>query len=598
MRLTMLKAGVVVLFGTLSTSGCAQAPIRTGVSSVGAEPRTIKEHLEKQFEKSVESCLDEASLRKFRKAIGKTEAKSSIPKKIRDDLFGSGSPGDAIVTNLPNAKVYTLFASPWEAPKAGSSAVKLHGKQQSGSTLEVTGPTGDDRRVFADKGTVLYTHNCSTVIGAAVQAKVKLPQPIVEAGLTGSYDNADDVGVSLISGKFISPFAELISPPATGLTADHAALLETNLALWDWYGQDANRVKVEYHILRSFEGVALYLTKGATWATEASANSSLNFVVGSTSTTGALKVNGAATVTRFVVLARDSATPDFSPLPNLKTVVSRVGQYASSIPREDQGQSLVVVDQTPLSIAYRLPLNSSLCTSERIKKAPKGPDFTVSWQKREPADASFCRLTRTFQPPAQVPANSANRQHPAMFQVLLTSDTLGADGDITLTLDREGAINDARGEYTVTAIASEEDSFVFNDGQPSGSLKYRVSKRQGSLDMTGASWNLKSSCSGETTSNEVTAGTPTMTPDGPRALIISLPVPRLQSGQLSSLRQNGGECSISGTVDMVSQTVAGSPVVLTLEPRRIRVARDPSVAGTADAPSPPPMPKIALPRGE
>ena len=595
MRSTMLKAGVVVLFGTLSASGCAQAPSRKGVSSVGAEPRTIKEHLEKQFEKSVESCLDEASLRKFREAIGKTEAKSSIPKKIRDDLFGSGSPGDAIVTNLPNARVYTLFATPWEAQKTGSSAVTLHGKQQSGSTLEVTGPTGDDRRVFADKDVVLYTHNCSTVIGAAVQAKVKLPQPIVEAGLTGSYDNTNNVGVSLIAGTFISPFAKLISPPATGLTADHADLLETNLALWDWYGQDANRVEVEYHILRSFQGVALYLTKGATWATEASADSSLNFVVGSTSTTGTLKVNGEAAVTRFVVLAKDSATPDFRPMPDLKTVVSRVGQYASSIPREDQGQSLVVVDQQPLSIAYRLPLNSALCTSDRIKKAPNGPDFTVSWQKREPSAASFCRLTRTFQPTAQVPVNF---QHPAMFQVLLTSDTLGAAGDITLTLDREGAIPDARGAYTVRAIASEEDSFVFKDGQPAGSLRYRVSKRQGSLDMTGASWDLKSSCSGETTSNEVTAGTATMTPDGPRAVIISVPVPRLQSEQLSSLRQNGGECSITGTVEMASQTVGGSPVVLTLEPRRIRVARDQSVAGTADAPLPPPMPKVALPRDE
>jgi hypothetical protein len=492
--------------------------------------------------------------------------------------------------------VYTLFASPWEAPKAGSSAVTLHGKQQSLSRLPLTPSTADDRQVFTDSGSVMYTHNCSTVIGAALEAKAKLGLPIVEAGLKGGYNRTDGVGVSLIAGTFTSPFAKLISPPATGQTADHADLLETNLGLWDWYGQDADRVEGTYFILGSFQGVALYRTEGATWTTKASADSSLNFVVvGSGSTNGTLKVDGAAAINRFVVLAKDSATPDFRPLPDLKTVVSRVGQYASSIPREDQGQSLVVVDQTPLSIAYRLPLNSALCTSDRIKKAPNGPDFTVSWQKREPSAASFCRLTRTFQPTAQVPVSF---QHPAMFQVLLTSDTLGAAGDITLTLDREGAIPDARGAYTVRAIASEEDSFVFKDGQPAGSLKYRASKRQGSLDLTDASWNLKSSCSGETTGNELTVGTPTMTPDGPRVVTISLPVPRLQSEQLSSLRQNGGECSITGTVEMASQTVGGSPVVLTLEPRRIRVARDPSVAGSADTPLPPPMPKIALPRDE
>jgi hypothetical protein len=595
MRSTILRAGVVVLIGSLSTACAAQAPIATGIGSGGAERRTIKEHLEGQFEAPVARCLDEGGLKKFRKAIGGTEAKSFIPKEVREGLFGSGSPGDVVVTQLPDAKIYTLFASPWEAPKAGSSAVTLHGKQQSLSRLPLTPSTADDRQVFTDSGSVMYTHNCSTVIGAALEAKAKLDLPIVEAGLKGGYNRTDGVGVSLIAGTFTSPFAKLISPPATGQTADHAALLETNLGLWDWYGQDANRVEGAYSILGSFQGVALYRTEGATWATKASADSSLNFVVGSTSTTGTLKVNGEAAVTRFVVLAKDSATPDFRPMPDLKTVVSRVGQYASSIPREDQGQSLVVVDQQPLSIAYRLPLNSALCTSDRIKKAPNGPDFTVSWQKREPSAASFCRLTRTFQPTAQVPVNF---QHPAMFQVLLTSDTLGAAGDITLTLDREGAIPDARGAYTVRAIASEEDSFVFKDGQPAGSLKYRVSKKQGSLDMTGASWDLKSSCSGENNANELTAGTPTMTPDGPRAVIISVPVPRLQSEQLSSLRQNGGECSITGTVEMASQTVGGSPVVLTLEPRRIRVARDPIVAGKADTPLPPPMPKIALPRDE
>lgn len=583
----LLASGALSSASTWQTSASAETPAR---ESAG---KTLKEHLETQFDAPLASCLDDANLKRFRAAIKKTDAKSAIPKEVRTALFEPGSRGEVAVTELSGVKMSLLFASLWEKTSEGASSTMLYGRKPSGQPLQVTASSGDDRRIYADKDSVLFTHNCSTIIGAALEAKAPLKPPMVEAALKGSYNRRDSTGLSLMQGTFSSPFADLISPPSTGQAPSHAALLETNLALWDWYGRDASRAKGSYEFLGSLEGVSLYVTKGATWSTNTSGEAGFKFIVGGASTNGALKVDGTVEVTRFVVLANNNVgvKPDFRPLPTLGTVVSRVGQYASSIPREDSSRSLSVADGKPFDISYKLPfLNSSLCTAERVKRAADGPAITVRWQEREPASGSFCQVTRTFTPSTTVPNNG---QHAVDFKVLLTQESLGQAGDIVLHIDRGITISDERGAFTVQPIASEGVPFVFKDERPTGTLMYRVSKRSGTLSLAGASWNFKSSCADEETPRDIAIGQPQLTPNGPRESEVRFSVPRLESSRNRFLQENGGECLISGTVEIPGDGNSGTPVVLTLPAQRVAVTKDPALAGTGEGIV---KPRIALPQ--
>lgn len=590
MRSIRSKLLVSLAFGALSsastwqTSASAETPAR---ESVG---KTLKEHLETQFDAPLASCLDDTNLKRFRAAIKKTDAKSAIPREVRTVLVEPASRGDVAVTELSGVKMSVLFASLWEKAPGDASSMMLYGRKPSGQPLQVTASSGDDRRIYADKEAVLFTHNCSTIIGAALEAKAPLKPPMVEAALKGSYNRSDSTGLSLMQGTFSSPFADLISPPSIGQAPSHAALLETNLALWDWYGRDASRAKGSYEFLGSLEGVSLYVTKGATWSTNTSGEAGFKFIVGGASTSGALKVDGAVAVTRFIVLARNDVgvKQDFRPLPTLQTVVSRVGQYASSIPREDPSRSLLVTDGKPFDISYKLPLNSSLCTAERVKKAADGPDITVRWQEREPVSASFCQVTRTFTPSATVPNNF---QHAVDFKVLLTHENLGPAGDIVLHIDRGITIPDERGAFTAQPIAGEGVAFVFKDERPTGTLMYRVSKRSGTLSLAGASWNFKSSCADEETPRDIVIGQPQLTGNGPREFEAKFPVPRLESSRNRFLQENGGECLISGTVEIPN---ANGSVVLELPAQRVAVTKDPTLAGTGGGIV---KPRIALPQG-
>jgi len=193
-------------------------------------------------------------------------------------------------------------------------------------------PTGVSR--------VVYSSNCTAILGAALGADANVSFPIAKLSATvkADYQSSDTGELGMIVGVFNSPFLQLYN----GLLSRDSAVF-AHLALWDWYRNKYSTATSiapdKYYVLSWFNGVSLYKVNKESRQTDGSVNMSasasyLSLASVTSSLTAQYKNYGAINVNNYKFAAfafKDSPRSKFEQLDAPDQIISWAKQNAFAV---------------------------------------------------------------------------------------------------------------------------------------------------------------------------------------------------------------------------------------------------------------------------
>ena len=202
-------------------------------------PGTVGSYLESQFVRIMSEC----NIPRLRITTrwGGTKDKSSIPTLVRQ--------------SLPMGKQVLL--------RARESAARVFGYIQPTTSVDASQPDpsrylrmnmdSDAVSMLATGfSSIAYTHTCSSVVSAGVQAGLSIPPVDVKSSLSADFANKTQTVLALVEGTFFSPISSLLNQ---GSEADQTY---ARLLFWEWYTRNpGGAISAQYYI-KQFDGFTLY----------------------------------------------------------------------------------------------------------------------------------------------------------------------------------------------------------------------------------------------------------------------------------------------------------------------------------------------------
>ena len=537
-----------------------------------AQSATLEAWLDREFTDIVRSCT---GLQELRVPAGlSTRRVSPIPGVIARDLRGRLP---APVEVYQDQTLTTLFGTVWTYREAQGSVPA--GYLRHPRLLGLDYVVEEDRHPFAGMSNIQHTHNCSSVLGFALDANANLKIGVAEltAALKSSYENTSSIAVSMVSGRFYSPVPVVLNVSAE-VQPPNIDAFATYVALWNWYALNPDRVGQSNFVLERLDGIARYRFSGMTLDTDNSVSSGVSGgLVGFSASlqgNGSITAEGRTTVNDFeVVRFSGPDTMHWAPLPAVETVAAQAGGVARFVPVPGARPISAIVNAQPFRAVFQISgLPSALCS--RSRWTPGEGAANVSVERRDDPqgqNGAVCIFGADITPPATPEEDGSLSVQYTMTAAFPATNPNGTGRDLVLRIPAQPfEVADGRSRLTLDPFSGALTGApvpTASETRITGTLRYRIMERSSSgVTGVGSAPQVTIACAGAdpvripAQAQFVAAQPSTGQPAEVRIELLDTAVP-VPAGAGPT-----GSCEINGSVDVVIAN-ANQPLVRTLPSR-------------------------------
>ncbi|RZJ03865.1 MAG: hypothetical protein EON89_09980 [Brevundimonas sp.] len=349
----------------------------------------------------------------------------------------------------------TLFGTVWARSAATSTSAPTYTRMPR--LLGLNYASDEDRFPFSGVSNLVHTHNCSSVLGLAIEAngELRLGPAEIRQALQSTYQNTTKDSVSLVNGRFYSPVPVVLglAPQVQRPNLDSFA---THMAVWAWYAANPARVGQGNYVIEQLDGIARYKFSGLTMETRSQANGGVSAgLIGfnaSLTGSGTISAQGSTSVNGFeIVRYADPAAMTMAELPPLATVVSNISDTAR-FTLDDSSFAGPIVNTSPFRLSYTIGgIPIALCNRARWNPGANVQNVSVVPVTDAGGQAAqACRFAADFTPPAAPDDSGFMAAQFTMTTAFPTSSPAVSGGDLTLKVPAVAeAIPDGRARTTL-----------------------------------------------------------------------------------------------------------------------------------------------------